>query len=224
MALPINLWEENMNLKETKFQKLVLLGVALVSVLLITLIIVLASGRNNPSIPVQDNIVNDTRATSQPQTEQQDIPVAHEEQEVIKDDTSSDDISIGTRAGEMWVSGSHKIMVFFRDFDDVVNVSGFIRGGYREFYDAVRADSGEEFIDMTIERIAKSNDVSILDVEITGDSTVSIELNSDNENSIERFRRELEKLSFVSEANYIDTELDDEAFVVIVMIIKEPGS
>jgi len=213
-----------MNLKETQFQKPVLLGVALVSALLITLIIVLASGRNNPSIQVQDNIVNDTRATSQPQTEQQDIPVAHAEQEVTKDDSSSADISIGTRAGEMWVSGSHKVMDFFKDFDDVVNVTGFIRGGYREFYDAVRADSGEEFIDMTIERIAKSNDVSILNVEIIGDNIVSIELSGDNENSIERFRRELGKLSFVSEASYINTELDDDAFVVIVMIIKEPGS
>jgi len=225
---------ENKKVKITQFQKLALTGIALVAVLLVTLIVVISLSRNAPAHQDNGNLIREPAATPEPPVTTPEPPVTTPEPETepesstdtvidsadISDDTEDDNKSLGTRFGEMFISGSNKAFDFLSDFNDVVNVTGFFKGGYLEFYDAVRAESGEELIEMTVDRIAKNNDVTVLEIEIIDEvDSVNITINSDNETSAENFRRDLEKLSFISEANYESESIDDDGMFVYKIIL-----
>jgi len=210
----------------TQFQKLVLSGVVLVLILLTTLIIMLVSNQSNYAPPLHESTINDKKISPEVQVTQHD---RHDPQKDTRENNTKDndentnkEISIGTRVGEMWVSGSDKVWSFLTDFNDVVNVTGFFRTGYIEFYDAVRADSGEEFINTITQRYAKKNDVTIFDIEIIDDNSVKMKASSENEASVKNFCRDLEKLSFISEATYLDSEIDNEGLFVINITIENP--
>jgi len=207
----------------TQFQKLVLLGVALVLILLYTVIIMLASKQNKYTPPLNENIINDQAIAPKAQIAQHDLHDSHEATQENNandnDEKINEEISMGTRVGEIWVSGSDKVWSFLTDFNEVVNVTGFFSTGYIEFYDAVRANSGEEFIDTIVQRFAKNNDVTIVDIEIIDDNSVKIKASSENEASANNFRRDLENLSFISEATYLDSKLDNDGLFVINITI-----
>jgi len=119
------------------------------------------------------------------------------------------DVSIGTRAGEIFLNASYNIYDFLSDFNDVVNLTGFFRTGYREFYDAIRSENGEELVLTTINRIAEKNDVTVLDIDIIDDNKVKTKVQSEEKTLVESFCLDLEKLSFIKEA-YISNNTDDE--------------
>jgi len=210
----------------TQFQKLVLLGITLALILLTTVIITLASKQRNYTPPVHENIINEQAISPKAQTDQHEIHDSHkatqENNTNGNDENTNEEVSMGTRVGEMWVSGSDKVWSFLTDFDDVVNVTGFFRTGYIEFYDAVRADSDEEFTNTIVQRFAKDNDVTIVDIEIIDNNSVKLKASSENEASAKNFCRDLENLSFISEATYLDSGIDNDGLFVINITIENP--
>ena len=217
---------EHKKAKITQFQKLVLTGISLVAVLLVVLIVVFSLGRSAPAIANNNTITGEPITIPEQQVKPQTKPEATPDETSkpkVTGNTADDNKSMGTRVGEIFLIGSNKAFNFLSDFNDVVNVTGFFKGGYLEFYDAVRADSGEELIELTVDRIAKNNNVTVLEIEIIYETdSVSITLNSDNETTAENFRRDLEKLSFVSEANYASENINDDGIYVyeIIMVIS----
>jgi len=214
--------------KLSNFQKIMIAGISLAVVLLAVVIIMLIPGQNNTVIP-QPVIINpEPRRTPDP------LPQPEPEPEVMQppefpividlpgnDNKNTGDVSIGTRLGELWNRGSAAVLNIWTDFDETVRITDFFRTGYREFVDAVRADSGEEFLIITITRIAGNNNVSLNSLEIKNDTTVCIKAACYNEANAEEFRLELEKLSFTGEVILVDSHTDGEGLFIfeIDMII-----
>jgi len=209
----------------TLFQKLVLSGIILVIILLTTLILMSAFGQDKSSPNQVDHVAQPPAATPTATPTLTPPPQDEQNDNTILDDTTNgsdgDDTSIGTKVGEVFLNFSHIIWEFLTDFNDVVDVTGFFRTGYREFFDAIRAGSGEELIEITLNRIADKNDVSVHNFEIVDDNTVKIQVQSDDETNVVSFCIELEKLSFIEEAYIADDTTDDDGMLVfeVIMIV-----
>jgi len=211
----------------SNFQKIVIAGVSIAVVLLVVVIIMLIPGRDNAVTPPAVNIAGEPAESSKPPVQQttpeeppqQNYPVIIDLPD--PDNKNTDDVSIGTRVGELWNRGSIAILDFWTDFDETVRITEFFRTGYREFADAVRADSGEEFLAITITRIAGNNNVTVDSMEVKNDNTVGIKAACYNESNAEQFRLDLEKLSFTGDVTLIDSHTDDEGLFIfeIDMII-----
>lgn len=198
--------------KMTIFQKTALTGIMIVIILTVTIIIMFAISltRNDVNTPSPDINTKEPILTSQNQPEKSDNQTTPCIVEVSKNRAQSGNLSVGTRLGKAWNSGSHKVYEVLTDFNEEVKVTDFFRTGYREFFDAIRADSDEEFIEITISRLANKNSVSVVNVTINDDDSINVEIESDCESSAEDFRRALEKLSFVAEAIYNEKDFTEE--------------
>jgi len=201
-----------------------------VAVILMVVVIIILIPEQDVAVTPQSDIINrESEQTPEKQPEPEITPEPDmQEYPVITDlpgtdeNKNTDDVSLGTRLGELWNKGSVALLDFWIDFDETVRITEFFRTGYREFADAVRADSGEEFLEITITRIAGNNNVSLNNLEIKNENTVGIKAACYNESNAEEFRVELEKLSFTGEVTIIDSHTDNEGLFVfeIDMIIE----
>ena len=213
----------------SNFQKFMIAGVSVAVFLLVVVIIILIPKQDAAVTPKSDIINREPERTPEVYPRQKITPESDtQEYPVIIDLPGTDenknngDVSIGTRFGELWNKGSVALLNFWIDFDETVRITEFFRTGYREFADAVRADSGEEFLEITISRIAGNNNVSVNGLEIKNENTVGIKAACYNESNAEDFRHQLEKLSFTGDVSLIDSHTDgDGLFVFEVDMIIE---
>lgn len=204
--------------KMSKFQKIVIAGVSSAVVFWIIVIIMLIPIYNTSTNPPTVISTQETKETHWSQPEPEKTQQLHEQEdpsipdfpEDITINQNPDVISVGAQLGELWNRGSAGVLNVLVDFNDTVGITEFFRTGFWEVGDALRADSDEEFLEITITRVARNNNVSVIGLEIKGYYTVGIRATCYNEMNAEKFRADLEKLSFVSEAVLTKGGINDE--------------